>query len=404
MHCWGARGLNAAPPGNCPLAAVIEVVTSRLTNVDRHREVQAAVKRAVSATLHLLEGPAPQQQPPAAEQLVLGSNIAAVAACSPYELAMQSANYHAFSLPLARPLTTAAGAGDEPGHRRGFLLRVTLCDADGRNSAHGVGEVAPLPGLHRETLQDAEQQLALLCGLLSGSSNSGDGPASSDPQGFAGPLMPLTAALLGGRFSSWLERGLGVSPASLLPSVRSGLEAALLSAVAQHRGLSVAELLTGSLCGPLGASGAAQLAPAVAVNGLLDCQGTPEEAAAEAVALLRSRPFAALKVKVGRRADPAEDAAAVLAIRQAVGPGVVLRADANRRWSLEQAVQVRRASCPACYLLCLAAGPASAAHSTMPLEEAPRYMACRAMHRAGVLVAGFSSGQALHAQSLRPAP
>ena len=84
----------------------------------------------------------------------------------------------------------------------------------------------------------------------------------------------------------------------------------------------------------------AALPPAAGVNGLLDCQGTPEEAAAEAAALLQQQPYAALKIKVGRRADPLADAAAVLAIRQAVGPEVVLRADANRRWALEQAVQV----------------------------------------------------------------
>jgi L-alanine-DL-glutamate epimerase-like enolase superfamily enzyme len=45
--------------------------------------------------------------------------------------------------------------------------------------------------------------------------------------------------------------------------------------------------------------------------------------------------------QVGRRGDPQQDAAAVLAVRQAVGPGVGLRADANCCWTLEQAVQVR---------------------------------------------------------------
>lgn len=83
---------------------------------------------------------------------------------------------------------------------------------------------------------------------------------------------------------------------------------------------------------------------ATLVNGLLDCQGPPAEAAAEAAALLAAGPpYAALKVKVGRRADPLEDAAALLAIRAAVGPGVRLRADANRAWSLEQAVAFARA-------------------------------------------------------------
>ena len=44
-------------------------------------------------------------------------------------------------------------------------------------------------------------------------------------------------------------------------------------------------------------------------------------------------------IQVGRRQDPLEDAAAVVAIRAAVGPGLKLRADANRLWTLEQALQ-----------------------------------------------------------------
>lgn len=92
-------------------------------------------------------------------------------------------------------------------------------------------------------------------------------------------------------------------------------------------------------------AGAAPLPAAASVNGLLDCQGSPEEAAAEAAALLAAGPpYAALKVKVGRRADPLEDAAALLAIRAAVGPGVRLRADANRAWSLDQAAAFARAA------------------------------------------------------------
>lgn len=51
--------------------------------------------------------------------------------------------------------------------------------------------------------------------------------------------------------------------------------------------------------------------------------------------------YAQPTLQVGRREDPLSDAQAVLAIRQAVGPGVVLRADCNRGWTLEQAVEVR---------------------------------------------------------------
>ena len=43
-------------------------------------------------------------------------------------------------------------------------------------------------------------------------------------------------------------------------------------------------------------------------------------------------------MQVARQHDPQQDAAMVLAVRHAVGAGIVLRADANRKWSLNQAV------------------------------------------------------------------
>lgn len=42
--------------------------------------------------------------------------------------------------------------------------------------------------------------------------------------------------------------------------------------------------------------------------------------------------------QVARQQDPQQDAAKVMAIREAVGHSIVLRADANRKWSLNQAV------------------------------------------------------------------
>ncbi len=41
---------------------------------------------------------------------------------------------------------------------------------------------------------------------------------------------------------------------------------------------------------------------------------------------------------MGRRSDPLVDARVVTAIRAEVGPHVALRADANRKWDVEQAV------------------------------------------------------------------
>jgi isochorismate synthase/2-succinyl-5-enolpyruvyl-6-hydroxy-3-cyclohexene-1-carboxylate synthase/2-succinyl-6-hydroxy-2,4-cyclohexadiene-1-carboxylate synthase/O-succinylbenzoate synthase len=323
----------------CNRHSVIEVITSRSGNVDRHREIQAQVKEAVAAALHAV-----QRQDSTAAAAPLAAAAQATAGV-PYEVAVRCASYHAYSLPLAQPLTTTApgqGGVQRQQHRQGFLLHVVLEGSSGTGLAHGVGEVAPLPGLHTETLQQAEQQLALLCQLLAGT--SGGSRHGSTAAGSAhGPSstrlsVPLTVSLLGGRMSLWLRDRLGVAPESLLPSVRCGLEAALLSALAQHQGLSLAQLLAGSVALTAGQPAGQQPRPAVSLNGLLDCQGSPAEAAAEAAQLLNKHPYSTLKIKVGRRADPAQDAAAVLAIRQAVGPAITLRADANRRWTLEQAV------------------------------------------------------------------
>lgn len=52
-------------------------------------------------------------------------------------------------------------------------------------------------------------------------------------------------------------------------------------------------------------------------------------------------------MQVARRADPQDDAAAILAVRKAVGPQLLLRADANRRWTLQQAVSFAEAAAAA---------------------------------------------------------
>lgn len=44
-------------------------------------------------------------------------------------------------------------------------------------------------------------------------------------------------------------------------------------------------------------------------------------------------------VQVGRRGTPAEDAAVVQAVRERVGAYVQIRADANRKWPYQQAIE-----------------------------------------------------------------
>ena len=69
---------------------------------------------------------------------------------------------------------------------------------------------------------------------------------------------------------------------------------------------------------------------AIAVNALVDEPRVDVDALAE---------FPAVKVKVGQ-ADPVADLDLVAAVRNAIGPSIALRADANGAWDLETASRV----------------------------------------------------------------
>lgn len=60
-------------------------------------------------------------------------------------------------------------------------------------------------------------------------------------------------------------------------------------------------------------------------------------------------------LQVARQGDPLADAAAVAAVRAAVGPGIELRADANRRWALPEAIAFGRAAAASHLQVCLLA-------------------------------------------------
>ena len=104
-----------------------------------------------------------------------------------------------------------------------------------------------------------------------------------------------------GRMSEWLRDVVGVDPRGLHPSVRFGLEGALLSALAEHRGGSLAAVL-GPPCLDVGKHSQGHDFhgdAAVHVNGLLDCSDGPREVAADAARLVHTG-FKALKIKVCR--------------------------------------------------------------------------------------------------------
>ncbi|MYB77043.1 MAG: hypothetical protein F4X83_08105 [Chloroflexi bacterium] len=110
----------------------------------------------------------------------------------------------------------------------------------------------------------------------------------------------------------------------------AGLEMALLDIKAKYFGASVCDMLGG------------RYRDAVDYMGYLFID-TPERNAAKAKAYV-DRGFRSLKVKVGRSIE--QDAASIAAIRDAVGPDVRIRIDANQGWSVPTAIKAIRAMEP----------------------------------------------------------
>ena len=295
---------------------------------------------------------------------------------------MVSASVTRFDAAMRREPTTtlgsaAAGASDPTRDegapvRSGWLLRLEL-----RCGAVGWGEASPLPGLSAETHAEAGAQLAALAALLDGSLSASNTASS----GGGGVLLPAELPLLGGAVARWLARDVGVADVdALLPSARFAVESAALEALAEATGghlfegggpggtrtedaapegtLALAPPLASVLFGARTPSeedsdffassdasadrsnaSSASASTTVSANALATtCAGPPELAVAEAEALVRAG-HRCLKFKVARPGStPLEDAARLSAVRRAVGPGVGLRADANRGWALNDAL------------------------------------------------------------------
>ncbi|AGB37472.1 mandelate racemase/muconate lactonizing enzyme family protein [Natronococcus occultus] len=188
--------------------------------------------------------------------------------------------YRSFSLSLADPLETASGTIES---RDGFLVRVTREDG-----AVGYGEATPLPGW-TESLADCEAALERAQEAL----DSGD------------------------------EDGV--------------LEAVDEDVAARHSvSLALADLAASSESVPLYRYYAPDsLVARVPVNATVG-DGSIEETVAAARGAVE-RGFSCCKLKVGRRSVDA-DIERVRRVREAVGPSVELRADANGAWNYEEAL------------------------------------------------------------------
>ncbi|CAG9463771.1 unnamed protein product [Pedinophyceae sp. YPF-701] len=221
-----------------------------------------------------------------------------------------------YSVGLAKPVTTGVGGGV----REGCVVTARLRAASGE-VFEGHGEVAPLAGLHTETLSQAVAQLDTLGGLL------------RDADVSCGRRLPLWAVLAEAGLDEWLCEAIGVAPGSLLPSVAAGFSSAVFAAASAALNVPVTSLL--GTCAGLAPTKDAL--PPVPVCGLLG-DTTDIPAACAAAAALAADGHTTIKIKVGREAV-AHDIAAVNAIRRAVGDAVALRADANRAWTFADAVE-----------------------------------------------------------------
>ncbi|MFD1587415.1 mandelate racemase/muconate lactonizing enzyme family protein [Halorientalis brevis] len=182
-----------------------------------------------------------------------------------------------FTLDLARPLSTARG---ELEHREGFLVRIQYADAV------GVGEASPLPGW-TESLDACREALEWAPEL-----------AEDEDWGVA----------------------LGETNA---PAARHALSLALGDARAQRANKPLYRSL-----------GNDRLVRRVPVNATVG-DGAVEETADRAAAAVDAG-FDCVKIKVGARSVD-DDVERLRAVRDAIGPEVALRADANGAWSREAA-------------------------------------------------------------------
>ncbi|KAG9448639.1 hypothetical protein H6P81_008604 [Aristolochia fimbriata] len=278
---------------------LIEVESSIENNADFHRVLVETSRQTAGHTLSLLEKlsfPVPVSD-------------------SAFVCKIDSMSYSLYSIQLCAPLTSATVSNTSEGiYKEGFVISLSLEDG-----SIGCGEVAPIE-IHEEDLIDVEEQLNYLLHVIQGAS--------------VNCYLPL----LRGSFSSWLCTSLGIPPSSIFPSVRSGLEMAVLNALAARQGSSLSGLLLGSDPHTISADEKAESAGRVQICALVDSSGSAKEVV-HVVSQLVDEGFTTIKLKVARQGSPDDDVSIIQEIREKVSSCIKLRVDANRGWTYAEAVQ-----------------------------------------------------------------
>jgi o-succinylbenzoate synthase len=182
--------------------------------------------------------------------------------------------------------------------RSGFIIRIW-----DENDHSCLGEMAPLPGLHDETLELALQNLKAMQSFLVNSE------------------IPRYLNRLDGGFDKWF------SGKEILPSVRFGLEIAILNLIANKNDQSLMSLLSENN------------QKSINLNGLVS--GDENQIVKQVEQLIQDG-YQTIKLKVGRKSVD-EDIQIAHEVKKIIGREARLRFDANRNWSLTEAVRFGKA-------------------------------------------------------------
>eukprot|EP00984_Skeletonema_dohrnii_P011245 scaffold4470_cov99-Skeletonema_dohrnii-CCMP3373.AAC.6 len=214
---------------------------------------------------------------------------------------------------------SSARAENKLQRREGFIVSI----ASSNGKAVGVGEVSPLKGLHKETLEDAESQLRLIKDYLAS--------AAELPTFNAEEVLSLNGSL--SIFITEIVTMAGIDPILVATSVKSGLEMAILSVASQLYGSFLPQSLAANhwqkdlLSIPSSSFG---LLP---INGLITRGETLETISGSVGRVSKNINFGSVKVKIGND-DIDVDIRTLRELRQSpssVGQ-IKLRGDANRAW------------------------------------------------------------------------
>ncbi|MBD3224693.1 MAG: o-succinylbenzoate synthase [Caldithrix sp.] len=199
-------------------------------------------------------------------------------------------NIFRFAIPLNKPLTVT---GERLSFRRGYIVQIIAC-----NGLQGLGEISPLPGLHRETPEEC------LTEIVNATKAMRQHPvAATEPD----------------QCSTYMDTILPAGPK--VPSVRFGLEQALSDLYARTN-----DILLFAKPGGI-------VRKFVYVNALI----TSEPSALLQTVDDRIREgYVSLKIKVGRY-PIREESARLNRILAHIDSPITIRLDANKSWTLQEA-------------------------------------------------------------------